>query len=164
LPSNACVPPSRRLLERYRDHFNKWRQRFVELEGHSSSKTNLGASPLAVEIMPDPGQELDDDATYQSADSEPPNDPQVPDSSDVASSRACRAIPKLVLLRRPWCRGKHDAPPVRLLFGIRANCLAQEIPVTTGGFPFTCRLSHFASAGSHTIEAAIQAEILKTYP
>jgi len=129
----------RQLLERYRDTFDKWRERFVDLEGREQLTDEFeGIDPLAVEIVED-DSDLQNEA---SAGQDPSNNTRlgdkIPDQRRGLVRDLVRNVPKLVLLGDPVL-----AKPRRfsIWLGMRRADYSRN-QAETGGYPYTFRSKH----------------------
>ena len=145
----------RRLLEHYRDNFDKWRERFVELEGQEQVADEFeGIDPLAVEILDETEPAQDDSNEAQDAAEDPPPNPQLPEQRRGLVRDLVRTVPKLVLLGDP---GAGKTTTLQYLAWQMASGLLKN-PSGDWWFPIYLPLKTFSSSGSLTIAAAIQAE------
>ena len=145
----------RGLLERYRDNFDKWRERFVDVEGQERPTDEFeGIDPLAVEMLDETGlaQDEGDDDEDSAEDLQPHL--QHPEQRRGLVRDLIRTIPKLVLLGDP---GAGKTTTLQYLAWQMASGLLKN-PAGEWLFPVYLPLKTFASLDTHTIEAAIQSE------
>ena len=145
----------RSLLERYRNTFEKWGQRFVEIEGQERHADEFeGIDPLAVEVLDAIPGDQDDSVEAQLESPDSLQNSQTPDQRRGLVLELVRSVPKLVLLGDP---GAGKTTTLQYLAWRMASGLLKD-PGGEWWLPIYITLKTFASVGALSIEGAIQAE------